>query len=502
MSLDDAARARVAPYVSSLDDDVFALFGLPEEVIAVLFAYYSRSRDRLRDNLARLLADQELGVADASLGARPALGLATDKARAFHERWVVGYGHASVAEHAVVHLAVEDVSILASKAIEDLRLGSYTEKSTRYVVFDQSSFVDLPELPDQLRDVYCENGRRLFSTYLDLVPRAMHAVEARSPAGTSQASIRAQACDLLRGLLPAGTRTNLGLTANARALETLLSKMLSSPLAEVRRVAAAMHRASLTVAPTLVKYAAESAYRAGLPAAVAAALAPTYTPPEASSATGAMGAPVRLVRHDGDALQRVALALAYEGSVPSLHAAGLGDALARASEGDLAAVVRAAVAARGPFDPVPRGFEAASITVELLLDYGAYRDLQRHRLLTPATQRLTCQLGHEAPVELEDLGLRAAYEAAMQAAHDAWLAIEGEAPLEAQYAVPLGYRMRTLWTLNLRELFHVVELRSAKQGHASYRRVAQALYRVVCSVYPWLRELMRVDLADYPLARA
>src|SRR4051812_12548090 len=111
MSLDAASRARIAPYVSSLTDDVFALAGLPEEVIAVLFAYYSRSRDDLRTNLARLLADQELlslGEPSRDEAARPAFSLATEKARAFHEKWVVGYGHASVAEHAVIHLAIEN----------------------------------------------------------------------------------------------------------------------------------------------------------------------------------------------------------------------------------------------------------------------------------------------------------------------------------------------------------------------------------------------------------
>src|SRR5262245_39381783 len=119
MPLDEAASAKIAPYVSSLTEDVFALSGLPEEVIAVLFAYYSRSKEDLRTNLAKLLADEELDVAGAS-GARPALHLASEKARAFHEKWVVGYGHASVAEHAVVHLALENVSIVASKVIEDL----------------------------------------------------------------------------------------------------------------------------------------------------------------------------------------------------------------------------------------------------------------------------------------------------------------------------------------------------------------------------------------------
>src|SRR5689334_15211553 len=165
MALDEADSSRIAPYVSSLTADVFALSGLPEEVIAVLFAYYSRSRDELRTNLARLLADQEIDVSGAP---QRAFGLATEKARAFHEKWVVGYGHASVAEHAVVHLAVENVSIIASKVIEDLRLGAFTEKSTRYVVFDQKSYVEPPGLPAATLGVYRPIVEPRFSAHLDL----------------------------------------------------------------------------------------------------------------------------------------------------------------------------------------------------------------------------------------------------------------------------------------------------------------------------------------------
>ncbi|UQA58043.1 FAD-dependent thymidylate synthase [Polyangium aurulentum] len=508
MSLDESARARIAPHVSSLTDDIFALSGLPEEVIAVLFAYYSRSKDDLRTNLARLLADQELDVAPGSV-AKPAFGLATEKARAFHEKWVVGYGHASVAEHAVVHLAIENVSIVASKAIEDLRLGSYTEKSTRYVVFDRKSFVDLPELEGAIGDRYRASCEQLFTTYLDLVPRTMDALRARTPRreGTTEAAytaaIRAQACDLLRGLLPASTRTNLGLTANARALEGLISKMLSNPLAEIRRIAEGMLAAALTVTPTLVKYAAKNEHRAGLSAAVAQKMRTIYTaPPWDPAATNVIHQPVRLVRYDKNALERIALALAYEGSEPPLHAHGLADGLRHATPNELESVVRAALEARGPYDAPPRAFEATTMTFELMLDYGAYRDLQRHRMLLPATQRLTCRLGFDAPIELSDLGLADPYLEAMFAARDVWEAIEAEHPLEAQYAAPLGYRIRTLWTLDLRELFHVIELRSAKQGHQSYRRIAQNLYRVALTVHPWLKGLVRVDLNDYPLARA
>jgi thymidylate synthase ThyX len=486
---------------------VFALSGLPEEVIAVLFAYYSRSRDDLRTNLARLLADQDIEVEGAT-GARR-LVLATEKARAFHEKWVVGYGHASVAEHAVVHLAVENVSIIASKVIEDLRLGSYTEKSTRYVVFDQHAFVDLPELGAEHRARYRSGCERLFGVYLDLMPKVMEKLRARSPRpeGTSEAAhgaaIRAQACDLLRGLLPAGTRTNLGLTANARALEGLLSKLLSSPLAEVQRIGREMHAAAIEVTPTLVKYAAPSALRRGSQASVAEELRSIYTPPpEGASATMVISQPVRLVRHDKDALERVALALAYDGSQPGLHAYGLSDALRRATQAELARLVQASCATRGPHDAPPRGFEAASMTFELMPDFGAYRDLQRHRMLTQATQRLTCRLGFDTPTELGELGFADPYQDALLTARETWEVLEAHHPIEAQYVVPLGYRIRTMWTLNLRELFHVIELRSAKQGHTSYRRIAQGLYRTAVTVHPWLKELIRVDLNDYALARA
>jgi thymidylate synthase ThyX len=507
MSLDDASRARIAPYVSSTTEPVFALSGLPEEVIAVLFAYYSRSKDDLRTNLARLLADQEIGVGgDAS---RPALTLATEKARAFHEKWVVGYGHASVAEHAVVHLALEDVSIVASKVIEDLRLGAFTEKSTRYVIFDKKSYVEPTGLSDRALAAYRASAERLFGTYLDLMPKVMDVLAARVPRaeGTSEAAhataVKAHACDLLRGLLPAGTRTNIGLTANARALEGLITKMLSHPLGEVTALGHAMHGAALHVTPTLVKYAARNEHRAGLQKAVGDALGRIYTPPAGgASATMVLTQPVRLVRYDKDALERVSLALAYDGANPQAHASGLIDGLKHGTARELQELVVAAFAGRGPHDPAPRGLEASSMTFELMLDFGAYRDLQRHRMLSPATQRLTCHLGFEASAELASLGFADPYQEALVRAYEPWQTIEAEHPIEAQYAVPLAYRIRTLWTLNLRELFHVIELRSARQGHRSYRRIAQGLYRSAVSVHPWLKDLIRVDLGDHALARS
>jgi thymidylate synthase ThyX len=503
---DDEAR-RIRPYVSNLDGNVFALAGLPEEVIAVLFAYYSRSKDDLRSNLARLLADQAIDVGAG--GAAPQLKLATEKAKAFHEKWVVGYGHASVAEHAVVHLAIENVSIVTSKLIEDLRLASYTEKSTRYVLWEENSFHPLADIEGRLGQMYRDTCRSLFRTYLDLVPRVEAEVRKRHPRGEKQtdagyaAQVKAKTFDLLRGILPAGTKTNLGFTANARAIEMLLSKMLSFPLKEARDVATAMHIESAHVAPTLVKYVAPNPYRAALRDAVPRiAAAAGLSGTDEGENTEEYGQAVRLLRYDFDALQRIVHALCYDGSDAVWNATGLSSSIGRATSAKLEQLLRAIMEPRGKYDPPPRAFEAATLAFEVTMDFGAYRDLQRHRMLSPFPQRLTCLLGPEIPPELDEMGaIGEDFRKALDGAETTWHAMAPSLPWEAQYVVPLASRLRTVWQMNLRELFHMVELRSAREGHPSYRKVAQQMYRQAVSALPWLKDLVRVDLNDYALTR-
>lgn len=497
----DADRERIAPFVSNLNKDVFAVFGLPEEVIAVLFAYYSRSRDDLRTNLAKLIKDDELAVSGTNTGvAKPAL--AAEKASAFHEKWVVGYGHGSVAEHAVVHLAIENVSILASKVIEDLRLGSYTEKSTRYVAFEPDHFVEPVDLPDSLKRVYRDACSNLFRVYLDLIPKVEQALKVRVPRQANQSqkgyetAIRAQAFDLLRGLLPASTRTNLGLTANARALESLISKMLSHPLGEVRKIGQSMLDEARTVTPTLVKYASANTFRQTLPQVVTPAFEEVAVRKADLNAE-----PVRLLRHDHDALERISLALAYQGELGAFDAATLVDDLRRQDIAVLEEVVKSSLSQRGKWDAPPRAFEATSYTFELTVDYGAYRDLQRHRLLSPFPRRLGCELGADVPPELAELGVEQPFLAALEESKRAWEQIAKHDPEMAQYVIPLAYRVRVMWVMNLRELFHIVELRSSRQGHRSYRTIAQELFKAAIAVHPWLEGLIRVDMNRYDLSR-
>lgn len=499
-----AEQALLAPYVSNLDRPVFALQHLPEEVMAVLFAYYSRSRDSLRRNLLKLITEGDLmllGHRSIALADQPDLAHARDKAQQFHEKWVVGYGHSSVAEHAVAHLAVEDVSIVASKVIEDMRLASYTEKSTRYVEFDAEYYYPLPELASTAAGaVYHDTARFLLTTYTTLLPQVVAAITTAWPRTSTQtergynAACRAKALDLLRYLLPAGTLTNLGITINGRALEHLLTKMLSHPLLEVQRLGAMLKEEALPIMPTLLKYAQPNAYMAETEAAIRTLASELLEPEKLPETPG-----VSLVRAPEEAETQLVAAILFG---YSQHA--WSQVLARAqalSWTQKAQVLNAYLRHRGPHDQPLRALEHLTYTFEILVDYGAYRDIHRHRMATQTRQLPTPEHGYSMPEELEQYGFRDVFETCMTRAAAAYQHLVATRPQVAQYVLPLAYRCRVLITWNLREMHHFVQLRSAKQGHASYRQVAQAVYHELARVHPLLAQYMRVDLQEYALGR-
>ncbi len=496
----------LAPYVTNLDQPVFALQHLPEEVIAVLFAYYSRSRESLRRNLLGLITagDLDLLATDPmhASGAPPELSHAQTKARQFHEKWVVGYGHASVAEHAVAHLAVEDVSIIASKVIEDMRLASYTEKSTRYVAFDMKQYYHLPELQGTAAEaLYHDTVQELFQTYNALLPDLIEAVKRdwpRRPKQTERGhhtACRAKALDILRYLLPAGTLTNLGITINGRALEHLLTKMLSHPLCEVRQLGERLKTEAQKIIPTLLKYAEPNAYMAETETAMQT-LADTLLSP----AHEARDEPeVRLVQAPNAAEETLVAAILY-----SYSQASWPQVIQRVrafSRTQLQDVIDAYLCRRGPHDQPLRALEHLTYKFEILVDYGAYRDIQRHRMATQTRQMPSPRHGYSVPEEVIQYGVHETFDTCMQRAADAYEQIGRAQPHAAPYVLPLAYRCRVLITWNLRELHHFVQLRSAKQGHVSYRRIAQDVYRALDAHHPLLARYIRVDLEDYGLGR-
>ena len=532
------ARADVSRFFTNMDRGVFALKNLPEEVVAYLFARYSRSRLSLRDDLRNMIEAEDLGAligAGASDDPSQAVGQLQERARTFAEKYVLGYGHASVAEHGCVHLALEDISIVASKLIEDGRLASYTEKSTRYVAFDPDKVYYPPRVlaDPRLADDYRGTMRALLEAYSGWTEDFVAQIKARVPRGEKQtdrgyeAASRATAFDLLRYLLPTATHTNVGLTLNARSLENLITKLLSQPLEEGRELAARMKAEAQHVVPTLLKYADRSAYREETGEAIAAlarellgegnpiparlrlATLPSegrdrpgtnVNGPGIGSSQTPGTSPVSLVFSDPDAEDRLVAAILYGATGMPMDA--LVACVRAMTEETKDRVLDEYLSRRGKHDAPGRALERIGCTVEMTLDYGAYRDVQRHRMATQTTQPLSPTLGFEMPPEIERFGYGERYEALMARAAATYERLYDAGLVhEAAYALPLATRVRALFTWNLREVTHFVELRSARQGHPSYRRIAQDVYHAVAAEHPRIARFMRPNLNSYALTR-
>ncbi len=428
--------------------------------------------------------------------------------------WATGIQ--SVSEHGCVHLALEDVSIIASKLIEDARLASYTEKSTRYVAFDPTKVYYPPRVmaDPALADEYRGTIRALLDAYTGWTEDFVAQIKARTPRTEKQtergydAASRATAFDLLRYLLPTATHTNIGLTLNARSLENLITKLLSQPLEEGQELGARIKAEAQHIVPTLLKYAEPSAYRQETGEAIAALAAELLGDglPSSPLRFGEGGeeragrGSVSLIFSDPDADDKLVAAILY-GSVPMPMNALL--ARVRAMTGETKErVVDEYLKRRGRHDAPGRALERIACTVEMTMDYGAYRDIQRHRMATQTTQPLTPGLGFEMPPEFERFGYAGPYEELMTRAGATYQRLwDAGFVQEAAYALPLATRIRALFTWNLREVTHFVELRSARQGHPSYRKIAQDVYHAVAAAHPLIARFMRPNLNTYALTR-
>jgi len=495
----NAESAVLARYFTNMDRPVFALRNLPEVVKGALFSRYSRTEKSLR----RVLLEEFINQPDSGfndLTGRPTDAddmVAVRRAEEFYERVLVGYGDDSVAELAGAHVAVEKTSILAAKALEDSRIGiSPLEKSTRYVRFDRPGadgrylFYRGPELA---HPEYERAAVALFTAYGGLVEPVIEAIRARYPLEADEtdrawkSATRAKAFDLLRGLLPAGTLTNLGLFGNGRAFEYLITKMAAHELPECRQVATDLHRELALVIPAFVKRALDERY--GRPSADRMATIRMETARLAPR--GQVQAPdgpiVRLIEFDSDAERKVVAAALFPHSDAGLDQQAV----------DPAVVLEALLGDRANRrQRVPRALEHAQYTFEIVANFGAYRDLHRHRMLTQDRQVLGTALGYDLPPGVVDLGLGGRFTAAVEAAAAAHARLEREAgPALAQYLVPLAFRVRWYFRLNLREVYHLCELRTTPQGHPDYRWVAQEMFRRVAEVHPRLAGYARfVDL--------
>ena len=465
---------------------------LTEEQIAVAFAMTSR-RSEPFDEIAQQVSQE--------------------KAADFHERWVLGYGHASVAEHAVLHLAVENISRLACDTLEDNRLASYTEKSSRYQLMPQGYYHVPQELSDEraiepaLADLFRETCKRLFQDYRDLVDGCVDYLRRNNPLRNRERDsaydlrLRREATDSCRAVLPAATLTNVGVTANARVLEHAISKLMSSELAEERALGEEIRLQGRSITPTLIKYADQNQYLMGA-AEVQQQLAQRYfgeTSPTALSKEGASGSEevpwsVRLVHWDHQAEEKLAAALLYRRSHLSYQDIWR-QALDMGTDGRRE-IIRQCVEGMGPHDAPVRELELVDYTFEFLLDYGAYREFKRHRMQSYIPQFLTVDHGYQVPELMKDAGLESRFHETVGPMEGAFRQVQECSPQAAQYLVTHAHNRRVVSKMNLRECYHLFKLRTSSLAHFSIRQPMIEAMRLAVETHPQLFRYLQ--LRDFP----
>ncbi len=489
-------------YFTNLDGPVFALVNLPEVVKGALFARYSRTAKSLR----RLFLDEFVGDLDISgdHSVDATVGLA--RAEQLYERVFFEYGDDSVAQLGGVHLACEQASNLLTKVLEWGRLMAYMEKSTRYVAYDARLangryryHRDPAILDSPLGARYVGDMDRLFDSYRDLLPvlgswfAAQHPKEGGDSDLVWRQSIRAKAFDALRGMLPAAASSNLGIYASGQAYEALLIRMRAHPLAEARDYGDLMLRELRKVIPSWVsrvdvanRGGAWSEYLETNQQAMTELGRNLFAAEQGGGSPSAAGEPVRggdpqvtLLDWDPDAEIKMVAAMLYPFTDRS--ELEIDERVRRMSAEERMEVVNHYCGDRTNRRHRPgRALERAGYRFEVLSDYGAFRDLQRHRMLTLEWQDLTPAHGYTLPDSVVSAGGQDVYEAAMVRSARLYQALrEGVGSPRASYAVALAYRVRFVMQFNAREAMHILELRTTAQGHPEYRKVCQQMHRLI-----------------------
>ena len=498
-------QALLRPHFTNLDRPVFCLVNLPETVKGALFARYSRYPGTLRRLFLEEFADE------VPTEGRPFDGVEGERAAGLYERVFMGYGDDSIAQVGGAHLACEWVSNVLTKILQRGRLAAYLEQSTRYIPYDQPMDTGSGNAyryyrDEELGEPYREAMDELFRIY----SRGLTDVQAWAaerwprkdePEAAWRRSIRAKALDLLRGLLPAATLSHVGIFASGQAYEQLLLRLMASPLPEARAFGDMILAELAKVIPSFVARV-ERPDRGGEWI--------RYLQERRDAAAGAVA--------------RLGLDRPEEGDVPSVElidVEGGEDELLAASLFESAAASEASIRRRiDALDPLERaeliaalageranrrhrpgrGWEAVRYRFEIVSDYGGFRDLQRHRMLTCQWQRLGPHLGAGVPEEVREAGAGGEYQRALELSRREYERLEAEGLHDAApYALCLGYRIRYVLDLNAREAMHLIELRSGREGHPTYRAVAQAMYERIAAVHPAIAAAMtHVDASREP----
>jgi thymidylate synthase ThyX len=489
-SFTDSEREQLRAHFTNLDRPVFALVNLPETVKGALFARYSRYPGTLR----RLFLDEFAQDVPAHAGTDGEEGR---RAAELYERIFVGFGDDSVAQLGGAHVACEWVSNVLTKILQRPRLGAYLEQSTRYIAYD----APMPAPPGgyryyrdgELGPRYAEAMDELFTIYSRSLPTVTAWAEAEFPRASEEPpaaharAIKAKALDLLRGLLPASSLSHMGIFATGQTYEQLILHLMAHPLPEARAYGQMILDEVKAVMPSFVARV-ERPERGGEWV--------RYLESRTRSAKGSAarlgldgvseldpGPSVRLLRVEGDE-DDLLTALLFEASSVSEEA--IRDVVGGLDAEERGDLLGALVGQRSNRRHRPgRGFEALRYRFEIVADYGAFRDLQRHRMLTVQWQALSPDLGADVPEQVELAGCGGEYRRALELSAAEFERLRNQGLVTAApYALCLGYRIRFILDLNAREAMQLIELRSGREGHPSYRAVAHEMHAQIASVHP------------------
>jgi thymidylate synthase ThyX len=516
--------------------EVFAVYGVEPEIQAYAMAKYSRSSLSMKESLKEITLQ---------------------KAEKFLNTFYFQYGHRSIADLAHIALAIERLSILAAIIVADEQRWDGQERSTRYQDFRKSGYYT-PRFQDEsgsgatvgltTQALYRETIESLFATYERVSQATFKYLSSITPRPADmkqeayERTLRARAFDISRYLLPLATNTSLGEIVNARTLETQVAHLLAQPHKEVRDLGALLKKAAISpaynaneeslralvaeiqsvspelaeraerellrevrVAPTLVKYADPNRYE------IESRRELQHAAEDLTRNISIEAAPlVDLLNNDslGDASERDSLETELAATLIYGHChysfRQLRKIIGAAGQARRREIIDLGLRHRGKHDELPRPFSAGQqFCFDILMDIGGFRDMHRHRRCIQIMQDFTTVHGFDTPPEVDAAGVRSDYESAMKRAESAVrkLAAAGseEAAQNAQYAIPLAFRKRTLFKMDFAEAVYISELRTTPAGHTSYRNVAYAMYEAVAAKYPAMAKYFRVHDVREPV---
>ena len=479
-------------YFTNLDQPVFALVNLPEVVKGALFARYSRSPLSLR----RLFLDEFVGELDISGDETIDATVGLRRAEELYDRIFFEYGDDSVAQLGGVHLACEQSSNVLTKILEWGRLMAYLEQSTRYIAYDDRPggrfryYRDPEVLSSALGARYIADLDRQFEVYSDLVVKMKDFYREAIPQGPGDSdfiyrqAISAKAYDSVRGILPSASLSNVGIYGTGQAYEAMLIRMRAHPLPEARDYADLILRELRKVIPSFLTrvdlpdrgeeigaYQADSRERLE-------ELGEHFFPDNLPIENAPL---VDLTDFDPDAEVKLVASALYPHTHHSDRA--IEDRVRQMTVEERIRVLQALTGERGNRRQRPgRALERPAYRFDVLSDYGAFRDLQRHRMLTIDWQKLSTTHGYVRPPDVDTAGYSSEFDSVMERSDGLYRAMNEVFPEQSSYAVSLAYRVRYMMHMNAREAMHLLELRTTPQGHPAYREVGQQMHHLISDV--------------------